>query len=98
MVTFAPPLVLELLKSIFAKFFSNKVFPINIPSPKPVADFLSISFDLRYGSPIFDITFLEYPEPSSSINISVISSLLLRFIFTFLFENLLAFPIKFLKP
>ena len=38
-ITSAPLLVLEFLKFNEAKFFSNKVLPINNPSPKPVLDF-----------------------------------------------------------
>ena len=97
-ITSAPFLVLEFLQIIDAKFFSNSVLPIKTPSPKPAFDLSIGLFDLRYGSPIFERTSLEYPLPSSSIVISVISLSLLRFIKTQSFENLLAFPIKFLRP
>ena len=40
-ITSAPLLVLEFLKFNEAKFFSNKVFPINNPRPKPVFDLSS---------------------------------------------------------
>ena len=78
--TSAPPLVFEFLHFTKAKFFSNKVLPINIPRPRPTFDFSMVSFDLKYGSPIFDKMSLGYPFPSSSIIISVISLSLLRLI------------------
>jgi hypothetical protein len=37
-ITSAPLLVFEFLKFNEAKFFSNKVLPINNPSPRPVLD------------------------------------------------------------
>ena len=35
MIISAPLLVFEFLQLIEAKFFSSKVFPINIPNPNP---------------------------------------------------------------
>ena len=35
MITSAPLRVFEFLQLIEAKFFSNKVFPINMPKPSP---------------------------------------------------------------
>ena len=46
-MTSAPLFVLEFLQSIDAKFFSNSVFPINNPRPKPDLDFSCISLDLK---------------------------------------------------
>ena len=80
MIISAPPLVIEFLQLIDAKFFSKRVFPINKPRPKPTFDFSIGLLDFKYGSPIFDRISLGKPLPSSSIMISVISVSLLRFI------------------
>ena len=83
MITSAPPLVFEFLKFNYAKFFSSKVFPINIPKPKP--DFFSYLIqDFKYGSPIFDNISFGYPSPSSSIITSVNLLSLFKVINTFL--------------
>ena len=60
-----------------AKFFSSKVFPINIPNPKPALldNFLSKVF--KYGSPILLSISLGNPNPSSSIIISEFSLLVI---------------------
>ena len=71
---------------------------MKIPRPNPDFDFIDDLYDLLYGSPIFLNTSLGYPSPSSSIITSVTSESLLIFIKTLLFENLFAFPIKFLNP
>ena len=68
--------------------------------PKPNPDLLlSLLYeDLMYGSPILPRTSVGYPSPSSSIEISVVSLLLLTETYIFFLANLFAFPIKFLIP
>ena len=59
--------ILQLIK---AKFFSSKVFPMNIPNPRPCLSLFVVLIVFKYGSPIFDNISWEYPSPSSSIVIS----------------------------
>ena len=64
--TSAPLLVSELEQLTEAKFFSNKVLPMNSPRPNPFFSLSKTLVDLKYGSPIFDNMSLGYPSPSVS--------------------------------
>ena len=46
MMTKAPPKSLFLLKANFAFCLSSKVFPKNVPRPKPEFELSSLDFDL----------------------------------------------------
>ena len=64
------------LNSTLALFFSNKVFPIKVPRPRPVLD-LSLFDELRiYGCPNLSIISSGKPGPSSLIITSENLSLL----------------------
>ena len=53
------------LNSTLALFFSNKVIPIKVPSPRPVLD-LSWFDEVRiYGCPNLSIISSGKPDPSS---------------------------------
>ena len=45
-MTNAPPNSLFLLNNNFAFCLSNKVFPKNVPSPRPELEFISFDLDL----------------------------------------------------
>ena len=70
MVTLAPP-CFKFENISVAFFLSRRVFPINVPNPKPPFEFKSFDFDVIYGCPIILKTSSGKPGPSSIIFIFI---------------------------
>ena len=84
--------------TILAFILSKRVFPINVPSPKPDLKLISLLLDLMYGSPNLSRISTENPGPSSQTFTSVNLLSLSKIISTKELLYLTAFPMKFLKP